>query len=94
MTALTNGQKVIAHNGSCSCGTMFIYETFLHGEVVKVNAKSIRVAFSEMICTTNGKETKRCATNETTSFRFWKTSGDKTYYVGNIGATRYIITIK
>ena len=53
MTTLTIGQKVIAHNGSCSCGT-----------------------------------------NETVSFRFWKTCGDKTYYVGNIGATRYIITIK
>ena len=94
MTTLTNGLKVTAHHGACSCGTMFISETFLHGEIVKVNAKSIRVAFSEMVRTNNGKEIERRATNETASFRFWKTCGDKTYYVSNIGATRYIITTK
>ena len=85
MTTLTNGLKVTAHHGTCSCGTMFISETFLHGEIVKVNAKSIRVAFSEMVRTNNGKEIERC---------FWKTCGNKTYYVSNIGATRYVITIK
>ncbi len=94
MTTITNGLKVIAHHGACSCGTMFISETFLHGEVVKVNAKSIRVTFSEMVRTTNGKEIERRATSETASFRFWKTVGDKTYYTGNIGARRYIITLK
>ena len=46
-----------------------------------------------MVRTLNGKETERRATNETVSFRFWKTCGDKTYYVGNIGATRYVITV-
>ena len=91
---INNGLKVIAHRGACSCGTMFRSETFLHGEVVKVNAKSIRVAFSEMVRTLNGKETERRETNEIVAFRFWKTCGDKTYYVGNIGATRYVITVK
>ena len=47
-----------------------------------------------MVRTLNGKETERRETNEIVAFRFWKTCGDKTYYVGNIGATRYVITVK
>lgn len=94
MTTIANGLKVTAHYGACSCGTMFISETFLYGEVVKVNAKSIRVTFSEMARTTNGKEIERREISETASFRFWKTVNGKTYYVSNIGARRYLITFQ
>lgn len=94
MTAINTGLTVTAHYGSCSMGGMFIYETFMTGEVIKVNAKSFRVAFTEIVKTTNGKETARRATEQTASFRFWKTlSNGKNVYVSKIGCDRYLITL-
>lgn len=65
--------NVQIHNGSCSMGTMFISEKFIDGNVVKENAKSIRVHMIHCKCTTNGKVTREYDMNETATFAFWKT---------------------
>ena len=85
---------VSAHHGSASVGGMFITETFLVGKIVKVNAKSIRVQFSEEVKTCNGKETSRKAVDFTESFRFWKElSTGESAYTANIHCWRYLIKI-
>jgi hypothetical protein len=68
----TINTKVTAHTGSLSMGTMFIYETFRSGEIVKVNEKSIRVRLDGERRTTNGKTTSETPTDITAIFRFWK----------------------
>ena len=65
--------KVEIHNGKSSVGTMFISEKFITGEIVKENAKSIRVCMTHCKCTTNGKVTREYDMNETATFAFWKT---------------------
>ena len=54
-------------------GTMFIYEKFIDGEIVKENAKSIRVHLTHCKYTTNGKVTREYNMNEKATFAFWKT---------------------
>jgi hypothetical protein len=66
-------KNVTIHNGTNSAGTMFIYEKHIDGEIVKENAKSIRVHMTHCKCTTNGKITREYDMNETTTFAFWKT---------------------
>lgn len=87
------GMKVCAHNGTCSVGGMFRYETFLYGEVVKVNAKSIRVAFTTEIRTCNGNETERKSIERTESFKFWKVIGGAEVYTAQIDCYRYLVRI-
>lgn len=65
--------NVKIHNGTCSMGTMFISEKFIDGNIVKENAKSIRVHMTHCKCTTNGKVTREYDMNETATFAFWKT---------------------
>lgn len=50
-----------------------ICEKHITGEVVKVNAKSIRVHMTHKRCTRNGKLSYECDMNETALFSFWKT---------------------
>ena len=66
-------EMVEIHNGSLSAGTMFISEKFITGNVVKVNAKSVRVNMTHCKCTTNGKITREFDMNNTATFAFWKT---------------------
>jgi hypothetical protein len=54
-------------------GGIFIYEEFIEGKVVKVNAKSIRVHMGHVKCTTNGELTQEYNMNEKATFTFWKT---------------------
>jgi hypothetical protein len=75
-TSITTGVKVQAHTGTCSMGTMFIYEAFRNGEIIKVNEKSIRVKLDSERRTTNGKTTSERALNTTATFRFWKNRSD------------------
>lgn len=66
-------KMVKIHKGNNSMGGMFIYEEFIEGKVVKVNAKSIRVHMTHVKCTTNGKVTREYNIDETATFEFWKT---------------------
>mgnify|MGYP000913339903 CR=1 FL=1 len=66
-------EMVQIHNGNNSVGGMFIYEKFIEGKVIKVNAKSIRVHMTHVKCTTNGKVTREYDMDETATFTFWKT---------------------
>jgi hypothetical protein len=68
--------KVTAHTGRNSMGTMFIYETFKTGEIVKVNEKSIRVRLEGETRKTNGKITSEREINVTATFSFWKNRND------------------
>lgn len=70
---IKNNMKVEIHDGSLSAGTMFISEKFISGEVVKVNAKSIRVNMTHCKCTVNGKVTREFDMNNVATFAFWKT---------------------
>jgi hypothetical protein len=72
----TINEKVTAHRGTNSMGTMFIYETFKTGEIVKVNEKSIRVHLAHEKKTTNGKIQSERETNQTATFAFWKNLSD------------------
>jgi hypothetical protein len=69
-------EKVTAHNGTNSMGTMFIYETFKTGTIVKVNAKSIRVRLEHEKRTTNGKVKSERPLNTEATFTFWKNRKD------------------
>ena len=82
MKNLTTGTKVEAHTGRLSIGTMFIYETFRSGEIIKVNAKSIRVNLTTERRTENGKTISEKETNISANFAFWKVRDDngKTLY--------------
>jgi hypothetical protein len=78
----TLNQKVTAHRGSNSMGTMFIYEAFKNGEIVKVNSKSIRVHLEKEIRKTNGKVTSERQIDTSATFTFWKhlsRSGESLY---------------
>ena len=66
-------KNVIIHDSKSSMGTMFIYEKFIDGEIVKENAKSIRVHLTHCKYTTNGKVTREYNMNEKATFAFWKT---------------------
>lgn len=66
------GKVVEIHEGRVSMGGMFIYEAFISGEIVKVNAKSIRVKMGSCKRTVNGKVTCQENMNTTASFTFWK----------------------
>jgi hypothetical protein len=66
-------ERVQIHKGNNSAGGIFIYEEFIEGTVVKVNAKSIRVHMTHVKCTTNGKLTREYDIDETATFEFWKT---------------------
>ena len=63
--------NVEIHDGNC-IGTT-ICEKFITGNVVKVNAKSIRVHMTHKKCTRNGKVSYECDMNEVATFTFWKT---------------------
>ena len=76
MKNLTAGTRVQAHTGSNSMGTMFVYETFRNGEIIKVNGKSIRVRLDDERRITNGKTTSEKETNITATFAFWKIRDD------------------
>lgn len=65
-------KNVVIYDGKSSMGTMFIYEKIINGEIVKENAKSIRVHLTHCKYTTNGKLTRECDMNETATFAFWK----------------------
>lgn len=54
-------------------GGIFIYEEFIEGTIVKINAKSIRVHMTHVKCTTNGELTQEYDMSETATFTFWKT---------------------
>lgn len=64
-------KNVEIHDGVL-IGTV-ICEKFITGEVVKVNAKSIRVHMTHKLVTKNGKLSYECEMNETALFSFWKT---------------------
>lgn len=66
-------EMVQIHDGSNSAGTMFIYEKFITGKIVKVNEKSIRVQMTYIKRTTNGKVVSENQMNEIATFAFWKT---------------------
>jgi len=66
-------------SGYNSMGGMFIYEKFIEGKVIKVNAKSIRVHMTHVKCTTNGKLTREYDINEKATFDFWKTIENKQF---------------
>jgi uncharacterized protein (DUF39 family) len=66
-------ERVQIHKGNNSMGGIFIYEEFIEGKVVKVNAKSIRVHMTRVKCTTNGKLTREYDIDETATFELWKT---------------------
>lgn len=66
-------KQVMIHKGTNSMGTMFIYESFITGEIIKENAKSIRVHMTHCKRTTNGKTTSERDMNEIATFAFWKT---------------------
>lgn len=66
-------EMVQIHTGNCSAGTMFIYEEFIIGTIVKINKKSIRVHMTHTKCTINGKVTCEYDMNEKVTFAFWKT---------------------
>lgn len=75
MDAMVN-TKVTAHNGTNSMGTMFIYETFKEGEIVKVNGKSIRVRLESERRTVNGKTQSERQISAMATFAFWKHRSD------------------
>ena len=54
-------------------GGIFIYEEFIEGTIIKINAKSIRVHMVHAKCTTNGELTQEYNMNEKATFTFWKT---------------------
>ena len=54
-------------------GGIFIYEEFIEGTIVKVNAKSIRVHMGHVKCTTNGEFTQEYDMNKQATFTYWKT---------------------
>lgn len=66
-------EMVQIHEGTSSMGGMYIYEKFITGKVVKVNAKSIRVHLSYIKRTVNGKLVSENEMNEDATFTFWKT---------------------
>jgi len=66
-------EMVQIHKGNNSMGGIFIYEEFIEGKVVKVNAKSIRVHMTNVKCTTNGRVIQEQDMDETATFTFWKT---------------------
>lgn len=71
-------EMVQIRKGRISAGGVFIYEEFIDGKVVKVNAKSIRVHMTHVKCTTNGKVTREYNINEEATFTFWKTINNGT----------------
>jgi uncharacterized protein (DUF39 family) len=73
-------EMVQIRKGSNSAGGVFIYEEFIDGKVVKVNAKSIRVHMTHVKCTTNGELTREYDINEEATFTFWKKSGTVDIY--------------
>jgi uncharacterized protein (DUF39 family) len=73
-------EMVQIRKGSNSAGGVFIYEEFIDGKVVKVNAKSIRVHMTHVKCTTNGELTREYDINEEATFTFWKNSGTVDIY--------------
>lgn len=93
MKAMTN-MTVSAHNGTCSVGGMFIDETILNGTVVKVNKKSIRVAFTEEVHTRNGKEISRKSVNRNEAFTYWKTldNGEELYFA-TLNCFRFLVRV-
>ena len=64
-------EMVQIHRGKL--GAISIYEEFITGTIVKINAKSIRVHMTHVKCTTNGKLTQEYEMNQTATFTFWKT---------------------
>lgn len=64
-------ETVQIHRGQL--GGIFIYEEFIEGTIVKVNAKSIRVHMGHVKCTTNGELTQEYNMNQKATFSFWKT---------------------
>ena len=54
-------------------GGIFIYEEFIEGKVIKVNAKSIRVHMTHAKCTTNGELIQEYDMNKQATFTYWKT---------------------
>jgi hypothetical protein len=68
--------KVTACGGTNSMGTMFIYETFKQGEIVKVNGKSIRVRLESERRTANGEVKSERKINTMATFTFWKNRSD------------------
>lgn len=66
-------EMVQIHDGSNSMGGMFIHEKFITGQIIKVNAKSIRVHLSYIKRTVNGKLVSEDEMNEDATFAFWKT---------------------
>lgn len=103
MKTLEIGTKVVAHNGTSSIGGMFITETFLNGEIVKVNKKSIKVNLTNTVVTENGKEKETVVNIEGLhTFKFWKTVDEDTFknkiepkdlYVSTIGLKKFVITL-
>jgi hypothetical protein len=69
---------VQVHKGSNSAGGVFIHETFITGNIIKFNAKSIRVHMFHIKYLTNGELTRENSMNETATFSFWKSSADGT----------------
>jgi hypothetical protein len=74
--AATISEKVTAHKGTNSIGTMFIHETFTEGAIVKVNGNSIRVRLENERRTVNGKNQSERTMNTLATFTFWKTRSD------------------
>lgn len=93
MKAIQN-QTISAHNGTSSVGGMFIDETFLNGEVIRVNKKSIRCKFTEEVHTRNGKEVSRKSIDRVETFSFWKEldNGEEVYYAA-INCFKFLVRI-
>lgn len=68
---INENMNVEIHSGVCIGGT--ICEKFITGNVIKVNAKSIRVHMTHKTCTKSGKVSYECDMNEVATFTFWKT---------------------
>lgn len=56
-----------------------ICEKHITGEVIKVNAKSIRVRMTHKKCTRNGEVSYECDMNEVATFAFWKTTENRQF---------------
>lgn len=74
---ITENMNVKIHSGT-NIGNS-IHEKFIDGNVVKVNAKSIKVNMTHKRCTKNGETSYECDMNEVATFTFWKTTENRQF---------------
>ena len=65
--------KMVQIRKGSSMGSVFIYEEFITGTIVRINENSIRVHMTHIKYATNGKITREYDIDEKARFDFWKT---------------------